>query len=447
MSTDLRERLGALADQAEPGPAPRDLWRRGVRRRRRRTALAAAASLLAVIAGGGTATLLADVTTSSPAPQPAAPGVRAAIPDRVWTPSAYLPTVGSQPLGPVAVVGGAERRSGLTGDHNGIFGVAASNGTYRFLPLAHRIGDGLDDRYDGADQVAVSPDGRYVAYWAGDESGRRVDGVAVYDTTRGRATTRSIASRLGLEPRSLVWADPHTLLFGYNVITRITESTISGRVAGTRVWRQGEALTRAPADLDITSATASGGLLTTYTGSVVTWTTDLRPAGRYRLTGLTRNDNVQSVAVAPRSRRVAADSVPGDGVGRERLVVGAAVEAKGSQRVAVRTLRTTMAPHEVLGWRDSDHVLVRGTSRGTLGVFAVDARTGTLRRLVAEQTPTYTPGVSYASSMWSSPTVSRPGPPGAPRFADPRVRGLLGAGLVLVAVVALGSWRRRRAGR
>jgi hypothetical protein len=256
MSTDLRERLGVLADRADAGAPPTDLWQRGVRRRRRRVAVAAAVAVVAVLAGGGAAGLLAEATTSSYAPEPTTSHVHGAIPDRVQAPSPFLPEVGSRPLGPVAVVAGAERRTGLVGDHNGIFGIGALDGRYRFLPLEHRF-DAGDSMVGGGDQVALSPDGRYVAYWLADDSGDRVDGVAVYDTVHDRSVTRTIASRLGLDPQGLAWSDDHTLLLGYGVITELTSNSMSSRGIGTRVWRLGKPFTRAPAGLDVTQVTTS----------------------------------------------------------------------------------------------------------------------------------------------------------------------------------------------
>lgn len=439
MSTDLRERLTALADRTEPGGPPPDLWRRGVRRRRRRLALVAAASVLAVLVGGGASALLADATTSASAPVPTTSEPSAGIPDHVRVPSPYLPDVGARPLGPLAVAAGASRRSGLWGHRNGIFGIGADDGSYRFLPLAHRF-DPEDTLIGGGDQVALSPDGRYVAYWVGDDAGERVDGVAVYDTMRDRASSRTIASRLGLSPQGLVWADRHTLLLGYGVITELTDTTMSARGIGTRVWRMGHALARAPAALDVSSMTVTADRPTTYSGDVVTWARDLRPTGRYRLTGLARADNVSSAAVEPGRRSLAAAVYGRRG---SRLVVASLPPGTTKrQPVPTHRLATPLRPNQVLGWRDAEHVLVRGALHGTSGVFSVDARTGEPRLLTAEAGSTYVPGVFYASSLWSSPTVSRPGPPGV---LDPRVAALVGAGLVVVAFIGIGTWRRRRA--
>jgi hypothetical protein len=339
------------------------------------------------------------------------------------------------------VVAGGERRTGLVGDHNGIFAISAVDGTYRFLPLEHRSGySGDAGLVGGGEQVAVSPDGRYVAYWTADDADDRVDGVAVYDTVHDRVWTRTIASRLGLSPQGLVWSDRQTLLLGYGVVTELTKTSMSARGVGTRVWRMGQAFTRAPAALDASSMTVTADRPTTYAGDLVTWSRDLRPTGRYLLTGLARSDNVASAAVEPGRRSLAATVY---GARTTRLVVAALPRGTAErQRVATRTLATSVRPQAVLGWQDAGHALVRGTLHGVTGVFSVDARTGEPRLLTAEPGSTYVPGVSYASSLWTSPTVPRPGPPGE---LDPRVAALAGAGVVVVLVAGLGAWRRRRA--
>ena len=442
MSTDLRERLTALADRAEPEGPPPGLWRRGVRRRRRRLALVAVASVLAVLVGGGLAGLLADATTSY-APQPATSDEPGAIPDHVRVPSAFLPDVGTRPIGPVAVVAGAERRSGLVGDHNGIFGISALGSSYRFLPLEHRF-DNDGAMVSGGDQVALSPDGRYLAYWVANSAGDRVDGIAVYDTVDDRVTARTIASRLGLDPQGLAWADDDTLLLGYGVITELTSDSMSSRGIRPRVWHLGEPFTRAPAGLDATQVSTSTDGIAAYGGTdLSTWTTGLQRVGRYRLTGLRQDDSVQTMAVSPGRGAVAAVVNPGTGQVAARLVTGALPAGTAARRrVPVAVLDTSLRPEQVLGWRDAGQMLVRGTLRGTSGVFSVDARTGVPRLLTKEPGVTYVPGVSYASSLWSSPTVPRPGPPGV---VDPRVAALVGAGLVVVAFIVIGTWRRRRA--
>jgi hypothetical protein len=446
MSTDLKQRLAALADRAEAGAPPTDLWQRGVRRRRRRAAVTAAVAVVAVLAGGGAAVLLAEATTSSYAPEPTTSDAHGAIPDRVQAPSAFLPDVGSRPLGPVGVVAGAERRTGLVGEHNGIFGIGALDGRYRFLPLEHRFGYSGDaaGMVGGGDEVALSPDGRYVAYWLADDPGDRVDGVAVYDTVRDRFATRTIASRLGLDPQGLAWADDDTLLLGYGVITELTDNSMSSRGIGTRVWRLGEPFTRAPAGLDVTQVSTSADGIAAFGGTDLdTWTPGLQRVGRYRLTGLRQDSSVQTMAVSPGRGAVAAVFNPGTGHVAARLVTGALpAGASTRQRVPVTVLDTPLKPLEVLGWSDAGHVLVRGTFHATTGVFAVDAGTGEPQPLVAEPRATYSPGVAYASSLWSSPTASRPGPP---TVIDPRVAALVGAGVVGLVVVLVGRWRRRRA--
>ncbi|NUS51638.1 MAG: hypothetical protein HOQ22_11435, partial [Nocardioidaceae bacterium] len=168
----------------------------------------------------------------------------------------------------------------------------------------------------------------------------------------------------------------------------------------------------------------------------------LRHVGSFRLTGLSRDDGVQTLAVAPGRRAVAAVGTPNHS-GAGHLLTGTLPAGSARrQPVPVHRVATPLSVQAVVGWRDPDHVLVRGALHGATGVYAVDARTGTPRRVVAEPTQTWTPGVFYASSLWSSPTARRPGPPSV---LDPRLATLAGAGLAGVLLVVVLDRRRRRA--
>src|SRR4051812_8665492 len=107
--TTLHDRLADLADDAPPGgPAP-DLWERGRRYHRQRrvgTLAIAGAACVALVAIAGL-----SWQQSGGLPEPAAPpSVERALPDRLWTPSPWLPgTDEAGPLGPLAAVVGADR--------------------------------------------------------------------------------------------------------------------------------------------------------------------------------------------------------------------------------------------------------------------------------------------------------------------------------------------------
>src|SRR5262245_59517516 len=179
--TRLQDRLADLAEDAPPPrPAP-ELWDRGLRYRRRRwtgTAVVAAVAAVALLVLG-TATWL---RSSSDEPLPA--GSPAAMPDHLYAASGWLPgTDRAGPLGPIAALVPTVRHT-WTGDENGVVGVSATTGEYRFVDLP---GLAVDDALDGS--WSLSPDGRFIAYLYRDDGAHvapgAATGVALYDTSTG----------------------------------------------------------------------------------------------------------------------------------------------------------------------------------------------------------------------------------------------------------------------
>ena len=133
MTMDLRERLGALADAAPTTVSTPDLWRRG-RRRQVRRALAATVAIAAVstIVGIGGATIARKVESIGPV---TSPSERMRLPDRFFSPSPWLKgTDDTGPIGPLVAVTYTVRRSWRSSS-NGLVGVSATTGEYRFLDL------------------------------------------------------------------------------------------------------------------------------------------------------------------------------------------------------------------------------------------------------------------------------------------------------------------------
>ena len=231
MSVDVRQQLDRLAQDAPTGVAPSDLWQRGVRRRRRRLAGGVAASVLAVLVGGGLAGAIVSVTPR-PSVAPAATD-GAAIPRAVIVPDPW--TAGTDREGPpgrLAVVLGAERMTGWGNSSDGLVGVSATTGEYRFLDLPGRL---LGASGEDNPAEVVSPDGRTVAYWMmGDNE--RLGGIAAYDTVTGEVTRQPLPSSLGIEPVVMRWTDSSTVLLQYANVTQRSDNTSSGTVTALYAW-------------------------------------------------------------------------------------------------------------------------------------------------------------------------------------------------------------------
>ncbi|WP_210652075.1 hypothetical protein [Nocardioides sp. SYSU D00065] len=213
---DLREGFAVLdrdagaVVEATVAPPAGDLWTRGERwRRRRRRGSVAAAALGAV--------LLASLSVlwwqrAAPVAPVVSPGSRPTLPDRVYDVSPWLPV--GMPREPVVAARLAERRT-WTGS---VPAIAVITGSGRYLHL------GAPD-LAGQGAVALSSDGRRLAYWRGGtpngsprtSQGRStpVTGVTVIDLVTGGVDSQHFSTEHGLSPDALLWADQDTLLLAY----------------------------------------------------------------------------------------------------------------------------------------------------------------------------------------------------------------------------------------
>jgi hypothetical protein len=451
MTTDLREQLHALAEQRPPSAPPPDLWRRGTRRRRVRRAAAASAVVAALSLGAVLSTVGLDAVRT-PSPPPAAPGADAAIPDRLQTPSPWLGGTEGDPVGPLAVIAGAERRTSWWGSGNGWAGVSAATGEYRFLDLPGAVQAGDDWIVDEADPV-LSPDGRWVAYWlAHPQRATWVGGWAVYDTVTGDVVEHRIESRLGLTPDGLAWLEDGRLFAQHGVVTqrRRDGASASGRppvVWSPQTGRADTAWTQ-PMLLDSAASTDRGLVTVSGTRLAVRDLTTGRPEGRLRLAAAA---DLRDIAVSPDGTEVVALPQESDWTVSRLLVgalpAGAVPRGKDGADVAMRMVRLDLDAYEVLGWRGPGQVLLRaglagGPDSRYAGVYAVDVRTGEHELLVRETRENWLGSPDYADDLWSRATVARPGPQWAP---DPR--WVATGGTVLAGAIAWFVLRRRRARR
>ena len=213
MST-LHERLADLATDA-PTPTPDPLlWDRAARFHRRRRA--GTAGILAVAVLAVLSLVGIDTWQRSPGVEPAAPGTEPVLPARFWEPSPWLPGTGGEPTGPLAALITAERKGWLS-TSDGVVGVSATTGEYRFLDLPD----------DSTQAWALSPDGSKVAYWVTGETARSpytaggqysvAVGVAVWDATTGEVQRHEVESDHGLATGDLLWADARHVVVSWTV--------------------------------------------------------------------------------------------------------------------------------------------------------------------------------------------------------------------------------------
>ena len=445
MTSDLRDGLHDLAERRPPAVPPPDLWRRGVRRQRRVRA-AATGVVLAAVTLGVLGTAVGWDALRTDAPSPAETQADGAIPVRLHTPSPWLDGTEGEPPGPLAVIAGAERRTGWRGEVvNGWVGVSAGTGEYRFLDLPGAVDLGAEDYLGAEADPALSPDGRAVAYWlTHPENERWVGGWASHDTVTGEVVRHRVPSRLGLMPETLEWAGNGTVLVEYSVVTQRSSDSFGGRGRPMVLW--------SPATGEVAKAdddpTPVGSVWPTTRGVATLDGTKivLRDAGTGEVEArfdIRTSRNVNGGAIDADGTMVALLPQTADLSVRTLLVGQVPPEAGDGVVVQTEPLRVGIEMYDLLGWQDPDHVLVRaalpGPVRRFAGVYAVDVRTGTRDLLVRETRESWIGSPEYADVLWSRPLVSRPGPEPA---RDPRL--VAGAGVLLVGgAAALLLWGRR----
>ena len=434
MST-LHERLGDLAGSAPVPPPDPDLWdraRRYHRRRRVGTAAVAAACVLAVVALVGL-----DSWQRNPSVEPAAPGTDPALPARFWEPSPWLPGNDGEPTGPLAALMETQRNSFLSSG-DGVVGVSATTGEYRFLDLpddAHEVGAGH----------ALSPDGTKVAYWlTGETSGTPqtsggqslpVVGIGVWDAETGEVTRHERETEHGLAPYDLLWADPTRLVVRWGQ-WRVGDDAPARDQGGSfdrvglRVGQFGDP--RGPVasgvDDDLDSTNGRGRLL--FSGSD-------RPVLDL-VTGERTDPQIKSRPVLLHISALSADGTavayPRGNRNPGRLVV--ATESGISDPLVDEKVWAAV------GWTDDDTVafVTRDTDLDPIPAIieTISLSTGDRAELIVAGTFQPRPGNLATDLLAVEPReLAEPASPWNPRV----VAGLVGS-VVLVALMWLWGWRR-----
>lgn len=428
--TPLHDRLADLAEEAPPGGPLPDLWQQGRRIafvRRVGTAGVVAASCLALLVVVGLAWERGRPTAVAPAGGTHEP----AMPDRLHRPSGWLGSFDGAP-GPLAAVI-PTRHQHLVGSEPGVVGVSATTGRYAFLVLPRFVADG-----DGDGGVALSPDGRRLAYWiSGSTSGDPVDdepvtGYAVYDAVTGRTSRVEIPTRRGLDSAysgNLAWLDDRTLLVQYGQKLTANESRTERPV----LWRVGGSVRPV--------GERSGPSWTQYAGGH-SWLLQVEPGSwRWALTN-TASDGLRAmrmpniafrsdVAISPDGTHVA-------GVGTSETGVLKIVGPDGDV-AADGDAKTFSAFY----WLDDHQVLASRRVSPDIGadtaLESLDVATHRWTRLV-RGLPPYEQSQLYAFELLDRPTRPAEEPPhplGARVVTGSAIAILLVGGLALVV------WRRR----
>lgn len=445
-TTDLRHRLDQLAERGlhDAVPAqPDEAWARGRAWQRRRgvtAAVAGAAALVVLVVGIGAHQLASP--DLAPAPAGSTEGAPR-LPDRLYDAPGWLPSTADEAPGVLsAVVGGY--RNALWGEGEpALVGVSSETGEYRFLDLPGRA-TGVEDPQ--TESVALSPDGRRIAYWVEGEPEKPslrvtdpvVVGVAVQDMASGDVVRHEWPTDHGLIVDEMLWAGD-TLWLSHS------QRTGAGATSGTdgltaswtlgdpepQTWERG----RSPQLFD---ATGSDGVLVSVVGRRVTLT---RPDEQQVLTLDARAEGWG--ALSPAGEQLALTLDP-DGPGFTDSGPRLLAVADLTQDDATTTRRVgDVEAYQVVGWRDEEHVVALVPVEGGSSVAwsSIDVVTGRSTPLVTPGSPhTIAADVEVAQDAWAGDVFAAPEPPSP---LDPRLRWSLLVGVPLVALLGLLTWRRR----
>ncbi|MCD4534904.1 hypothetical protein LRP67_12485 [Nocardioides sp. cx-169] len=438
--SSLHDRLADLAEDGPDRPQPRDAWERGRRYGRRRRLQAAALSLVLLTAVGSLLGALLPALSYDVGPADAEAALR--LPDRLYTPSPWLPgTDDVGEIGPLVALVGAERKT-WSGSGAGVAGVSAE-GDYAFLDLPG-LGGALG-RDQGA-SIALSDDGRLVAYpLTGRPEGEPTFvGVAVYDTVTGEVTSQRIPTEHGISFGGFAWAGAR-LWMQYGQLEQAADEEPSsswGSEYHVYSWDLDDGIRRASGRLAnrMPDVSASSGLVT-WQGRRL-WVFDREGASVLRDLRLDLASDAPP-ALNPSGTRVAVledpDGDPTLSDGRPYLLRAGVVPEGENVRVATARVGDRTAD-ELWGWRDDWHVLVRDL--GAHALFSVDVNTGAREPMLTLPDATESPGTVLAEDALAAPRFDAPEPP---HPMDPRLR----LGLIVLVVLLGGGrlviwWRRER---
>jgi len=371
----------------------------------------------------------------------------------VYHPSRFLAGTDDEgPLGQLALIAPAER-----GSRQGIVGISATTGEYRFLDLP---------RWVEGSKVSLAPDGKHVAYWTtghttgtpyadpmlgGDGEKKAIAGVAIYDTLTGRVQQTMLSTRHGMSDEDLYWRDSKTVYFGD---WQLENTHAAGRARFLSVTVDGPGpvgITDEQASLMDGHRNADGSTLVSRRNGL-TWDVQGGPVGPGVDSGPT---TVRLPATLP-EKHSTGDQPNYDyaALAGSRIVVGVDVTPSLSQPLLVGDVDARgeisglalvgdrFQDAQVLGWHDDHTLLAYGRDRRGGIIAAIDVSSGGLSAL--ERTEGWGTDIDPAIDVLRGDLVHGLKPPNP---IDPRLRnaGFLAGALVLAGAVLWVVRRRRRA--
>jgi hypothetical protein len=463
MRTDLRDRLADLAEHTPPGSPPADLWDRGVRRHRVAQVgrVVVAAVLVSLIGLGGW-------TWQSTRPvEPADTHGSPHLPDRFFYNVSPWTHAFDGPPGPLVTVF-PHLKETVRHTSNGIIGVSASSTSYGFLDLPQNAVVSPST----AASLALSPDGRRLAFWFSGTprrspnttllDGETVTGVAVYDTVSGQVRESSIPTSHGLDPRTLIWADDSTLVFSYGQIVTGdgSQNSTTSRFGGAAAWDVSGAQ-QPPLDARALSPGLGVGVTRATAGELVM-------PGRHRRTWVVVDPTDRAAAHRFRTGRgsdvlvLSPDHTHAIGViGRDQetgpLAVLSVPDGASAPEAPMHKLPLGHRWFRPLAWLDDEHVavlekvLVNDPVHGphvSGRIDLVDLKTGSARPVVAEfgDSGSYDSDGWIATGLLQAPSVRAVPPPSPPNLRAWTV-GLAVVGAIALLVVGLYLWGATRGRR
>jgi hypothetical protein len=374
---------------------------------------------------------------------PAAPHGQPRIPPSIGQPGDSVPgTDSAGPLGRLAVLWSTNRDG-----RPALFGISARTGQYRFLDVP---------RLASPEQVALSPDGRRVAYWLagsvpgkpvpGDPTGLRwktVVGIAVYDTVTGHTVRQEVETEHGLMPNGLWWADDDQLVFSYGLWANRQSANDIHSFTWTGTTDAPVQLRINPVPFNAMTPDAEGGVVD---GEGSHWIQLDSPgaleSARGRHLALPRRSYAQVTVSGDRVVAIQDGPHPGTIDGRYWLETGT-VDPGG--RVAELRRVGHVRANQLIGWQDDGQLLVEGFDDRGRYLLELDPATSAVHRLgTVDVARSFYGQPHFATEVVALGTADRPVPPSEPE------RGLgtgLGGGAALLLVVAGALvWRRRARG-
>lgn len=217
MTDALREELTRVGDTVPPVAVPGDLWARGRRARRRDRVVAGGAVLSVLLVMGGLGWVLGvpgdhDALPVAPGAVEAVPSVIHPVPSRLghyaegadetWKPAVAETglAIGRASVAFASDIGGKTLPVVIT----------ATDGRYHLLRLPGWLGASLAAYQSGTPALALSPDGRQLAWGWYDRSTFGAEavsaGVRVADLESGRVRTIALSGGRGVAVGSISWS-------------------------------------------------------------------------------------------------------------------------------------------------------------------------------------------------------------------------------------------------